>query len=47
MIEICKAISINIFWVLTAIFQIGLVTILVLAIIGKVIEKVGKKDDNI
>lgn len=44
MIEICKQLTINIFWVLAAIFQVTLIAVLVIGILSNLIEKLNKKD---
>ena len=44
MIEICKNIAINIFWVLAALFQVGLLAALLTGILSRLLEKISKKD---
>lgn len=44
MIEICKQLTINIFWVLAAIFQVTFIAVLVIDILSNLIEKLNKKD---
>jgi putative effector of murein hydrolase LrgA (UPF0299 family) len=44
MIEICKQLTINIFWVLAAIFQVTFIAVLVIGILSNLIEKLNKKD---
>lgn len=45
MIEICKQITINLFWVLAAMIEIAMGTLLVLAIISSLVDKLtGNKD---
>ena len=46
MIEICKQLTINIFWVLSAIFQVTLIAALVIGILSNIVDKLSKKEDE-
>ena len=47
MIEFCRNLAINIFWVLTAVFQVWLVLTLIMWIITKILKHLpGKKDEE-
>ena len=46
MIELCKQLTINIFWVLAALFQVTLVVILIMGITSNVLKKMSKKEDE-
>lgn len=39
MIEICKTLTINIFWVLAAVIEVIMLTLLVIGIINTVLER--------
>ena len=46
MIEICKQLTINIFWVLAAIFQVTFIAVLVIGILSNIVDKFSKKEDE-
>ena len=46
MVEICKQITINIFWVLTAIFQVAFVTAIIVGVLSNFLEKLHKEDED-
>lgn len=46
MIELCKQLTINIFWVLAALFQVTLVVILIMGITSNLLKKMSKKEDE-
>ena len=46
MIEICKQLTINIFWVLAAIFQVALIAVLTIGILSNILDKLTKKEDE-
>ena len=46
MIEICKQITINIFWVLAAIFQVTFVTAIIVGVLNSILEKIHKRDEE-
>ena len=42
MIEFCKNIAINIFWMLAAVFQIGLLVVLIIGILSRIFSKIAE-----
>lgn len=46
MIELCKQLTINIFWVLAALFQVTLVVLLIMGIMSNILKKISKKEDE-
>ena len=46
MVEICKNLAINLFWVMTAVFELIIFSAMVIGLISSIFKHLGNKDDE-
>ena len=46
MVEVCKNLAINLFWVMTAVFELVIFSAMVIGLLSSIIKHLSNKDDK-